>query len=82
MDPLANFVTTYILTLLIVWNMNRFAPSRVLPWTDIEFFLFFIVLPLTMIIAGRYIFRRERPEEETSAGWEEMDEVSRELAEV
>ena len=82
MDSLANFITTYILTLLIVWNLNRFAPSPVLPWSDLEFFILFMVLPIAIVVAGVSVYRKKQLAKELkSRGQEELEEVAMEVAE-
>jgi len=82
MDSLANFITTYILTLLIVWNLNRFAPSPVLPWGDFEFFILFMVLPIAITVAGVSVYRKKQLVAELkSRGQEELEEVAKEIAE-
>lgn len=81
MDPMANFITTYLLTLLIVWNMNRFAPEPVFPWSHLEFFIYLIILPLALIIAAKSIFGGKREKVEQTRDAKEMEEVSMELAE-
>lgn len=80
MDPLANFVTTYILTLLIVWNMNRFAPEPVFAWTNLEFFLLWIVLPMAILIALTLALRKKKGKTKRSKEEEAREEVSMEIA--
>jgi len=81
MDAMANFVTTFILTALILWNLNRFAPTRIFPWNDLEFIVMLIVFPLSIIIAGKYLFAEKGSGEKSVRDREEMDEVSMEIAE-
>jgi len=82
MDSLANFITTYILTLLIIWNLNRFAPTPVFPWNDFEFFMMFLVLPIAVTVAGVTVYRKKQlVKEMKSRGAEEMEEVAMEIAE-
>ena len=80
MDAMANFVTVYILSALILWNLNRFAPSRVFLWNDVEFIIIVIVFPLALIIAGKAIFGK-KPKKVPSKGTEEMLEATMEVAE-
>ncbi|MGV9173988.1 MAG: metal-dependent hydrolase [Promethearchaeia archaeon] len=80
MDPLANFITTYLLTILILWNLNRFAPKPVFPWNNLQFFLYLVILPLALILAGLYIYYKRNPQKEKTRDREEMDEVAMEIA--
>ncbi|MHA1870521.1 MAG: metal-dependent hydrolase, partial [Promethearchaeota archaeon] len=60
MDPFANFITIYILTMLIFWNLNRFAPEPVFLWTNFEFFVYFMILPIAIISAATYAYRKKK----------------------
>jgi membrane-bound metal-dependent hydrolase YbcI (DUF457 family) len=82
MDPLGNFLTTYILTVLILWNLNRFAPEPVFPWNNIQFFLFLIIVPIALILAGLYIYHKRHPQEEKTRDEEELEEVAMEIAQM
>ena len=81
MDPLANFTTTYILTMLIIWNMNRFAPSPVFDWPITTFLLLVIILPLAVLTAAVISARKKHLEENRTRSEEELHEVSMEIAE-
>ncbi|TXT64056.1 MAG: conserved membrane protein of unknown function [Promethearchaeota archaeon] len=86
MDPIANFITTYLLTILIVWNINRFSPTPAIPLSDTLFFLVLVILPISLVIAGAYIWEKNFAVEkeavkEKSRDEEELDEIVREIAE-
>jgi membrane-bound metal-dependent hydrolase YbcI (DUF457 family) len=86
MDPLGNFIVTYLLTILIVWNINRFAPTPIIPLSDTLFVLVLIVLPISVVVTGAHIWEKrfavgDRKEEEKTRDEAELEEVVEEIAE-
>ena len=81
MDPMANFITVYILTFFMLWNLNRFAPTPIIPLNPIMFILLLLVLPISLLITATYIWEKRYPEEEKTRDEEELDEVVMEIAE-
>jgi membrane-bound metal-dependent hydrolase YbcI (DUF457 family) len=81
MDPKANFITTYILVMFIAWNINRFAPTPVLLWTNVQFFVFYLLLPIILLLLASQFLKKKEVRVELSRDREEMDEVSMEVAE-
>ncbi|MHA1733525.1 MAG: metal-dependent hydrolase [Promethearchaeota archaeon] len=80
MDPLGNFITTYLLTMLILWNLNYYAPEPVFQWTFVQFLVFYIALPISVVVAATTIHRRKQDKIKRTRDQEEMDEVSMEIA--
>ncbi len=81
MDPMANFITVYILTILMLWNINRFAPAPIIPLGHFMFFILLLVLPIAILISATYIWEKRHPEEDKSWDEEELEEVTMEIAE-
>ncbi len=79
MDALGNFGVLYVLAMLMLWNLNRFAPTPIFAWAAWEFFLYYIIFPLAVVIAGVYFFGKKAAEKKTRKA-EEMEEVSLEIA--
>jgi len=83
MDAFGNFLTIYILTMLIIWNLNRFAPTPVFGWTNLQFFLWGMVLPISIMCAVVYGIRKKKAEKIIKTrGQEELYEIEAEIAEI
>ena len=81
MDPMANFLTMFILTMLILWNLNSYAPEPVFSWTALEFFLYYFTFPITLLVTLSIVFRKKSDEGPKSRDVEMLEEVSKEISE-
>ncbi|GAB4306307.1 MAG: hypothetical protein Kow0069_02900 [Promethearchaeota archaeon] len=79
MDALGNFLTTYLLTVLILWNLNRFAPDPPFAWTGLQFWGWLVALPVALVVAGTYVYRKRKIEEKLSRNQEELRDITMEM---
>ncbi|MHA1870267.1 MAG: hypothetical protein ACTSXF_04905, partial [Promethearchaeota archaeon] len=57
-----------------------FAPEPVFLWTNFEFFVYFMILPIAIISAATYAYRKKKAEAKKSWDEEELEEVVMEIA--
>jgi membrane-bound metal-dependent hydrolase YbcI (DUF457 family) len=85
-DPIANFLMVWASALLIVWNLNRYAPEPAFEFYGIEYFIYFLFIPAGLLVALAKRFgekkkkedaSRIKAEEEAAFGEEEFSSDSR-----